>query len=188
MVWTPAFPSTNWTLNFASGGGGPLVSGTNIVFTNLSGTSVVFAYTVNVPGNMAVSNTMSGSVTYRYQGSAGNNNMFLNALTIFRYHSADYSSPYRKISVSKITRMLNYWRSTGGYRPNPATVDGYEATTNLYTGPDTGRHSADYAVPYWKISVAEITRMLNYWRGGGYHVDLSTPDGYAAGTNGPGPR
>ena len=88
---------------------------------------------------------------------------------------------------AEIGRALSYWR-TGNYQPILARPDGYEATTNVYTGTDTGRHSADYQLLWWKIDTPEIGRVLSYWRGGGYSVDLSRPDGYSAVTNGPGPQ
>ena len=48
-------------------------------------------------------------------------------------------------------------------------------------------HSADYQLPAWALDAVEISRVLAYWRAGGYHVDSAGLDGYAPGagdTNG----
>jgi hypothetical protein len=138
-----------------------------------------------VPGNQAVSNVVNAGISYAYDGGLTRTSSS-GPLTIFRYHSSDYRLPHWKIDTNEMTRALAYWRG-GRYRPNLAMPDGYEETTNAYAGRNSGRHSADYLSPAWKIKVVEIARVLNYWRSGGYHVDLSQPDGYNAGTNGPGP-
>ena len=41
-------------------------------------------------------------------------------------------------------------------------------------------HSADYADPRFEIDSAEVSRVLDYWRTGGYYSDPAGPDGFAA--------
>ena len=43
-------------------------------------------------------------------------------------------------------------------------------------------HSADYSPMDWKISLTEITRVINLYKGNGYHTDATTGDGFAPGT------
>jgi uncharacterized cupin superfamily protein len=129
---------------------------------------------------------MSGSVKYIYQGSVVTNIMPLNALTIYRYHSADYQKPFRKIDGVEVSRVLAYWRA-GGYYPNAAGYDGYAATNSYAGDTNSGLHSANYELPAWTIDGTEASRVLAYWRANGYHVDSSGFDGYAPDKSGPGP-
>ena len=83
--------------------------------------------------------------------------------------------------------MLSYWRG-GYYKPSSQGNDGYALSKTLYTGSTNyGIHSANYKPAKWQIDGDEMNRVLAYWRAGGYHVDLSTPDGYAPTNSGPGP-
>lgn len=49
----------------------------------------------------------------------------------------------------------------------------------VYMTPSTPRHSADHAAPGFEIDSAEVTRVLDYWRAGGYRTDPTGYDGYA---------
>ena len=160
--------------------------GTAVAFTTLPTASpVVFTYTVSVPGNQAVSNSLGAVVSFN--GLAAE----VAPIAIFRYHSADYrrdlsgetAGQFRKIDSTEINRVLSYWRL--GYKPDTAGYDGFSAASG-YAGTEAAHHSADVNTD-WAISLGELLPVQNYWRSGGYHVDLATADGYAADRMGIGP-
>ncbi len=185
LVWTPVLPA-GWQLNSVSGDGSPSISGSDIVFANPGSTEMVFTYTVDIPGNAAVSNQLEATVEYSYAGSDQTNTMAAVKAPIFRYHSSDYRSPTRRIDAQELSYVQTYWR-VGGYKPLATTRDGYTAEDGYAGAIDPGLHSADYDGTDWEISSTEINRVLDYWRNGGYHVDLTEPDGYSTAELGPGP-
>jgi hypothetical protein len=190
LTWTPVLPNAGWVITAADAGGNGAVvvtnDGTAVAFTTLPTASpVVFTYTVSVPGNQAVSNSLGAVVSFN--GLAAE----VAPIAIFRYHSADYrrdlsgetAGQFRKIDSTEINRVLSYWRL--GYKPDAAGYDGFSAASG-YTGTETAHHSADVN-KNWAISLGELLPVQNYWRSGGYHVDLTTADGYAADRAGIGP-
>jgi len=137
----------------------------------------VFTYTVSVPGDQAVSNLLSATVAFNGLTAQ------VEPLPLFRYHSADYRSDlsgetvgqFRKIDSTEISRVLSYWRF--GYKPDAVGLDGFSAAAD-YAGTEAVHHSAD-TDKNWVVDGSELLRVQMYWRGGGYMVDLATPDGYA---------
>jgi parallel beta-helix repeat protein len=189
LTWTPVLPNANWIITAADAGGNgvaEVINGTAVVFTTLPITSpVVFSYTVSVPGDQAVSNSLGAAVSF--------NGLTVDVapIAIYRYHSADYRADvsgttigqFRKIDSTEINRVLAYWRY--GYKPDSAGLDGFVATSG-YAG-QGGRHSADYDETPWQIDTDEAALVLEYWRQGGYHADPDGEDGYASTRTGPGP-
>jgi hypothetical protein len=190
LTWTPVLPDADWVITAADAGGNGVAEvnsdGTAVVFTTLPTASpVVFTYTVSVPGDQAVSNSLGAVVSF--SGLSAD----VVPIAIFRYHSADYrrdlsgetAGQFRKIDSTEINRVLSYWRF--GYKPDAAGYDGFSAASG-YTGTEMAHHSADVN-KNWAISLGELLPVQNYWRSGGYHVDLTTADGYAADRAGIGP-
>ena len=99
-------------------------------------------------------------------------------LWVWRHHSADYRAPYGAIDSAEMNRVLAYWRA-GGYYSEPQGVDGYAPASQPDTSDTNGRHSADYQAPYHILDGMELTRVLAYWRAGGYGVNAAGADGYA---------
>ncbi len=182
LTWTPVLPNANWIITAADAGGNGVAevsNGTAVVFTTLPTTSpAVFTYTVSVPGDQAVSNSLGAAVSF--SGLTAD----VAPIAIFRYHSADYrrdlsgvtAGQFRKIDSTEINRVLSYWRF--GYKPDAAGYDGFSAAAG-YAGTEAAHHSADFN-NNWIIDGNELLRVQTYWRGGGYQVYLGTPDGYAA--------
>jgi hypothetical protein len=199
LKWTPVLPATpaGWTVTAAAGDGAPqLQLDGSILFTMLPTSNPVrFTYTVTVPGNAAVSNSLSATVQYKL-ASGTTLDAAVPAIAIYRYHSADFrrdltgefAGQFRKIDGTEVNRVLSYWRY--GYKPSETGLDGFEADSNLVWNAADGRHSADYEEPFGEISGAERDRVLAYWRAAdsGYHVSTTTPDRYAPDRTGPGPR
>ena len=73
-------------------------------------------------------------------------------------------------------------RNTGTSASNaagdPITLSVLNGAVTVTTGPKP--HSADYNKD-WKISLSEVLRMVQLHNVGGFHCDISTEDGYAAG-------
>lgn len=166
-------------------------------FEDLSGcliyygtTSSNYAHVVDVPDgtNQATLTSLTNDATYFLAVSAYNStgveSAFSDELVVTTppagpRHTADYASPYFEIDSEELDRVLSYWRA-GGYATDPASPDGF-APTNT---PDTvntndGVHSADYAAPYRIMDVLEVSRVLAYWRAGGYEADATSTDGFA---------
>jgi len=185
LTWTPVLPNANWIITAADAGGNGVAevsNGTAVVFTTLPTTSpAVFTYTVSVPGDQAVSNSLGAAVSF--SGLTAD----VAPIAIFRYHSADYrrdlsgvtAGQFRKIDSTEISRVLSYWRF--GYKPDADGLDGFSAAAD-YAGTEAVHHSAD-TDKNWVVEGSELLRVQMYWRGGGYMVDLATPDGYATDTN-----
>jgi hypothetical protein len=55
-------------------------------------------------------------------------------------------------------------------------VDGYSPGPGNTNGP---WHVSDYRSDYWRIDATEASRVLAYWRAGGYRIDPEGLDGYA---------
>jgi len=188
LVWRPILP-TGWTLLAASGDGAPTLGGegTSIVFAGpFTQDPVVFTYTVVVPGNQAVTNHLSADVEFELAGMSGSSLVAENLpgrLLVKRYHSADYQEPFWVIDVYEANKFMSLYRAPG-YTFSALALDNFVGTTT----PDSenvtdGRHSADTAFPPWKIDTTEASRVMYYYRSGGYHVSetIQTPDGYAPG-------
>ena len=181
LVWRAELQA-GWSVLGASGDGSPLTDGTNITFTGaLTNRPIVFAYTLEVPGNQPTTNPIASTVEFQFDGQTAPRTVNASPTPLFvpRYHSADYRAPLWSIDGSEVNRVLAYWRA-GGYALDPAGYDGY-APTNAPAagGPSNGLHSADYQADYGVIDGDEINRVLSYWRAGGYHVNGDGADGYA---------
>lgn len=189
LTWTPIFPNANWVITAVDAGGNGVAivsNGMAVVFTTLPATSpAVFRYTVRVPGDQAVSNSLGAVVSF--SGLTAD----VAPMAIFRYHSADYrrdvsgttAGQFRKIDSTEVNRVLAYWRY--GYKPDASGYDGYMAVSG-YAGLEANHHSADINKD-WRINTPELMKVQGYWRGNGYHVDLTSADGYANDRAGVGP-
>lgn len=182
LTWQPVLPQ-GWTILSATGGAAPIVAGSTIVFTTPpTANPVSFQYTVSIPGNAAITNSVSGAASFQLQGMTAPVSIIAApaALTMERLHSADYDVLQNwNIDGAEVSRVLAYWRA-GGYRLDPLGYDGFSPTST----PDTvntngGLHSADFQAPYGVIDGAEVSRVLAYWRAGGYRLDPLGYDGYA---------
>lgn len=188
LSWTPELP-TGWTLSGASGDAAPIVVGDTVVFAGPFESSIIsFRYAVTVPGGQAVSNAITATATFKVDSMAAAQTVVATPepLSIYRYHSADYTAPYRVIDGSEINRVLSYWRA-GYYARNVAGRDGYMATATL--DPETVAnypHSADYEAD-GQISLVELATVQAFWTSGGYSVDMSAPSGYVPSLSGVGP-
>jgi len=193
LTWTPELPA-GWTLISANSGGNGSAEVSNssvVVFTQLPTSPARFSYTVSVPGNAAVSNSLSAVV------ACNGLNVQVAPMPIYRYHSTDYRAPLRQIDSTEMNRVLSYWRA-GAYVYDVRGFDGYVSST---TGTDantlTKLHSADYrgaALPSvggnGVIDYSEVLRVNAYWRAGSYSVSTNTPptsDGYTITSTGVGP-
>ncbi len=177
--WTPELPD-GWVLLAAMGDGGATVTGNTIEFPSVNPTNPVqFSYTFAVPGNEAVTSTLSGGVSFRFDGMSAERSLTVPDLETARYHSADFRGPSWSVDGTEINRALAYWRSSG-YHATSLGLDGFAPTDSPDTNVlDVGRHSADYKTSYWILDDDEINRVLAYWRGGGYRVDPAGIDGYS---------
>jgi parallel beta-helix repeat protein len=185
LTWTPDLPE-GWTVTSAAavgGNGTAEVVGGAVAFSALPATSpVAFTYTVNVPGNQAVSNSV-GAVL-------GFNGLTVDVapIAVYRYHSADYQTRdgmFRTIDSREMTRLLGYWRR-GAYSLSASGLDGYASSVDPGPGTLSNCHSADYSRD-GRISTDEMLLVQMYWGAMGYHVDLEGEDGYGVQVDGPGP-
>lgn len=180
LSWTCALPQ-GWTLASASGSGNPQVSGNRLVFSGpFTQNPATFTYTVSVPGNEPVTNTLSAVADFQLQGMSAPAGVAAapDPLLVKRWHSADYADPFNMVDPTEVNRVLAYWRA-GGYCVDPRGYDGYAPTNTPDTSAADQLHSADYAAPYCAIDAAEAGRVLAYWRAGGYQADETGVDGYA---------
>ncbi|MDD2599352.1 MAG: right-handed parallel beta-helix repeat-containing protein [Kiritimatiellae bacterium] len=188
LSWTPVLP-TDWAVNavntLGNGEAAVDVSGA-IVYSVMPASPAAFTYTVSVPGNAGVSNSLSAVVSFNGLTAE------VAAMPIYRYHSADYrrdtggefAGQFRKIDSAEVNRVLAYWRA-GGYKPDSAGADGFTAAAG-YVGTG-GHHSADHN-NNWVVDTDEAAIVQEYWRAGGYHVDPNGEDGsYASTREGSGP-
>jgi hypothetical protein len=188
LVWSAALPA-GWALRSASGAGNPVVVGNDVRFSGaLSASPLGFTCVLDVPGNQALSNLLAATQLFGFAGLESPRQAAAAGLWVPRYHSADYRPPFWQVDESEVNRILGYWRA-GGYYPEPRGFDGF-APTNSPPPPSStnaGLHSADYRDTRWMMDGQEVNRVLAYWRAGGYAVDPSGFDGYAAAA-GPGLR
>jgi hypothetical protein len=96
------------------------------------------------------------------------------------------------IDAQEVTRILTFWRA-GSYSKVSVDGDHPDGYTPGTGGTQEGSaNGADYqtsdVVPgaNWTIDASEVTRILTFWRAGGYHVwpggpDAEHPDGFAPG-------
>jgi len=191
LVWTPDLPG-DWSLVDAEGDGGPRVLGNEVVFTRRHVQQPVeFSYTVAVPAGTAAPQPVGAVATYQMPGMSNPEDVTVlpDPLALQLHdrdmHSADYRDYRWVIDAHELSRVLFYWRA-GWYRPDPAGYDGYTGITEPYADASNKLHSADYHPPHWSIGVDEANRVLAYWRAGGFRVDPSGHDGYAAAKGVPG--
>ncbi|HPB10365.1 MAG TPA: putative Ig domain-containing protein, partial [Kiritimatiellia bacterium] len=180
LAWSPELPA-GWAVTAVDtlgNGEAAIEEDGTLTFTALPAVSpAVFTYTVSVPGDQAVSNLLCATVAFNGVTAQ------VEPLPLFRYHSADYrrdvsgdtAGQFRKIDSTEINRVLSYWRF--GYKPDAAGYDGFSAAAG-YAGTEAAHHSAD-TDKNWIVDGSELLRVQMYWRGGGYLVNLDTPDGYA---------
>ena len=182
--WSVALPG-GWTLVDASGDGGPLVDGDNMIaFTGgYINNPIEFSYTVLVPAGEDSVCELGGTASYAVHGMSNPEQVpAIPAPLVLRqhlsgFHSADYRDSRWVIDTVELSRVLMYWRSRY-YCPDLVGFDGYAPALEPYEG-DGECHSADYKPPYWRINAAEANRALAYWRAGGYRINEGGHDGYA---------
>ncbi len=181
LVWQPTLPA-GWALASASGSEVPDIVGSTLGFTTLpTANPVTFQYTVSIPGGAAMTEAVGGNVAVQLQGMSAAVTIPVApaSLSIVRLHSSDYAAERWKVDGTEVGRVLAYWRS-GGYEVNPAGDDGFSPTDTPDVGnTNGGLHSADFQEPYRIIDGTELSRVLAYWRAGGYVADPSGSDGYA---------
>jgi hypothetical protein len=187
VVLTPSFPPGSWILKAVTGNCSVSIVGSTLVVTGEYGESVWFRYRAKAPPNAGVSNNLGGQVVCGFGSPGMTVTSVFGEMPIFRYHQADYRAPHRTIDLTEIVRLLSF----NFYKMSSLGDDGYAVSTTRYTGStNNGLHSADYnnaGTNSWAIDSEEEGRVNSYWSANGYHVDLTTPDGYAAGIEGPGP-
>jgi hypothetical protein len=180
LVWQPTLPA-GWTIASASGSESPDVVGSTLVFTTLpTANPLTFQYSISVPGGDAMTAAVGGNVAFQLQGmgSAVTIPAAPGSLDMVRLHSSDYASQDWKVDGAEVGRVLAYWRA-GGYQVNPDGHDGFSQTATPDVGnTNGGLHSADYREPYRVIDGTELSRVLAYWRAGGYQVNPEGADGY----------
>ncbi len=189
LTWQPTLP-TGWSLVDAGGDASPTVAAGEITFTGTEleelTEPVSFWYSVEVPGNQDVIQTVDATVSYRADDMSSAADTNLTELTAYRYHSADYLEPYRDIKYTEAGRVLAIWRAGGYFATNTKDDAGYAWGTGESV--DDHVHSADYDETTGEIDSEEVNRVLAYWRQG-YSVDETetSDDGYVVGTEGVGP-
>jgi len=180
LEWRPELPS-GWVLVSAAGNGDPVVAGGAVVLTSeTTNNPVEIAFAVDVPGDEAVSNTLTATASFQFAGMPATRELDStpDPLPLYRYHSADYTTPLWRIRPREMILVRMYWRRGGSYHVEPGAPDGYDDRAGDTNG---GRHSADYQAPFWKIDAQEMHRVMAYLRARGHHVDLTSVDGYAPG-------
>jgi hypothetical protein len=96
-------------------------------------------------------------------------------------HSADFNPQDWQINLTELLRVIQFF-NIRGYQCAPApdaTEDGYLAGSgeNHACPP----HSSDYNPQDWVIDLTELLRLIQFFNIGGYHLDPTGEDGYAAG-------
>ena len=184
LRWQPVLPN-GWTLASASGDGTPEVNAGEIVFIGLlTANPVRCSIMVTVPSGERGPRDIAGLVEYQLNGMVNPSTIDatpIQTVDLPPYHAADYRDPRWQIDGTEVSRVLTYWRA-GGYQVNTAGADGYAVGGGGATGGH--RHTADYREPYWVIDGTEVSRVLTYWRAGGYHSEAQGADGYASGIGG----
>jgi hypothetical protein len=188
LTWTPSLPA-GWTLLSATNTAGALtVAGSSVMLTatggaNLGVSPLTFWVAATVPGNQA-SIVAFTNATVSLAFIPTNTSAVVATLSVadeavsWRIHSADYRNALWVIDATEMNRVLAYWRA-GGYHLNGAGYDGY-APGFIDGNVNAALHSADYDGTNGVISADEATRVIGYWRAGGYHPDVTGLDGYAA--------
>ena len=181
LVWQPTLPA-GWTIASASGSESPDVVGSTLVFTTLpTANPLTFQYNISVSVGDAMTAAVGGNVAFQLQGmsSAVTIPAAPGPLDMVRLHSSDYASQHWEVDGAEVGRVLAYWRA-GGYQVNADGYDGFSQTATPDKGnTNGGLHSADYREPYRVIDATELSRVLAYWRAGGYRVNPVGADGYA---------
>ena len=181
LVWRALLPD-GWHVLSVSGDGHPQTDGTNITFSTApTARPAIFSYRLAVPGNQPTTNSVGGDVDFRFttMTAARLTDALPSPLAVSRYHSADYREPYWVVDGTEVSRVLAYWRG-GGYFVHPDGYDGYAPTNAPDIGGESNNlHSADYRADYWVIDSEEASRVLAYWRSGGYGANGEGHDGYS---------
>ncbi|MDM8549333.1 hypothetical protein QUF72_04610 [Desulfobacterales bacterium HSG2] len=93
-------------------------------------------------------------------------------------HSADYSPADRKIALSELLRVIQFYNQ-GACHCDSGSEDGYAPGTG---DQNCAAHDSDYSPRDWRISLSELLRMIQLYNSpDGYHADESTEDGFAPG-------
>ncbi|MEA1053316.1 choice-of-anchor Q domain-containing protein [Lamprobacter modestohalophilus] len=103
----------------------------------------------------------------------GNDILFTGRLTPPLAFSYEVDVPTNATSEEAITAVISYQSDA---MVNPVTL--IAEPDPLWVVP-IGRHSADYQDEPWVIDAIEASRVLSYWRAGGYHVNPAGADRYA---------
>jgi len=96
-------------------------------------------------------------------------------------HSADTNRDNR-IGLNELLRVAQFYNASG-YGCAPAASDPSEDNylPNADAPKDCARHSADYLVPYWRIELTELLRLIQLFAAQGYIAcanNTTTEDGF----------
>ncbi|MEA1053158.1 hypothetical protein U5801_25610 [Lamprobacter modestohalophilus] len=103
----------------------------------------------------------------------GNDILFTGRLNPPIAFSYEVQVPSTARGEYRVTSVISYQSDA---MINPVTLIG--EPDPLWLNP-IGRHSADYQDDAWVIDAIEASRVLSYWRAGGYQVNPAGADGYA---------
>ena len=96
-------------------------------------------------------------------------------------HSADVDGDWW-IDLVELLRVIQFYNVGGLHCPDAgvATEDGYLPGAGDHT---CAPHSCDYRCsPDWQVELSELLRVVQFFRGGGYHLCSGTEDGYCPGS------
>lgn len=96
-------------------------------------------------------------------------------------HSADVNGDGR-IGLSELLRAVQFYNSPG-YHCDPGGEDGYNPGADA-AARQCAPHASDFAPLDWRIDLAELLRLIQFYNTGAYHRACGTEDGFAPG---PGP-
>ena len=95
----------------------------------------------------------------------------------YAVHSADTEMDW-SISLSELLRTIQLFNlgEFGCAQAGDDKEDGFEIGAAIR---DCGRHSADFQPPYWRLTLSELLRLIQFYNAGGFGVDCTEDDGFS---------
>ncbi len=128
-------------------------------------------------------NALSWSPDGQYLATVSPNSS-VNIWAVTPSHSSDFDgAPDNTISLSELLRFIQLYNS-GGYHcaaKEEASEDGYTPGTDAIC--NCNRHTGDYALPAWEITLTELLRVIQFFNTNGYHTcaDAHSDEGFCPG-------
>ena len=185
LAFSETLPS-GWTFNSLAsadipikpspGAGGTL----EFAWISVPALPVTVTYRVNVPAGETSAKTFSGNVRWRTSG--GEQSVATGGDTVSnptQYHSADTGRNWRIEISPELTRIIQFYNA-GEYHCQTGTEDSYAPGPGSH---GSAAHHSDYSPQDWRIQLSpELTRLIQFYNVGGYHVQPGTEDGFAPGS------